>query len=154
MSHAALLTADRQTLNGTQNIFDSVAAHFYSKRQTMLRIAPFKPDVDYVVPIEIDGEINSRDFSNVLAKMEEQLAKHDKLRLYVEIKSLGGMSASTAFNELKDAIKHWERFDKLAVVSDVEGIRTATTVIDKLSPNTECETFRSADRDSAQAWVA
>ena len=56
--------------------------------------------------------------------------------------------------ELKDAIKHWERFDKLAVVSDVEGIRTATTVIDKLSPNTECETFRAADRDSAQAWVA
>ena len=119
----------------------------------MLRIAPFEPDVDHVVPLEIDGEINSRDFANVLSDLEKRLATHDTLRLYIEIRSLGGMGASTVFNELKDAIKHWDRFDRLAVVTDVEGVRTATTVIDKLAPKMECQTFRFDARDTAQAWV-
>lgn len=120
----------------------------------MLRIAPFKPDVDYVVPLEIEGEIASQELANVLSEIEKRLAVYDKLRLYIEIKSLGAMSASTMFNELKDAIKHWGRFDRLAVVTDVEGVRTATSMIDKLSPAMECETFRFDARDSAQAWIA
>ncbi|WP_423823523.1 STAS/SEC14 domain-containing protein [Salinisphaera sp. SPP-AMP-43] len=119
----------------------------------MLRIAPFPSDADHVVPLEIDGEVGSQDFANVLSDIEQRLQQHDTLRLYIEIKSMGGMSASTVFSELKDAIKHWDRFDKLAVVTDVEGVRTATTVLDKLAPKMDCETYRFDGRESARQWV-
>ena len=104
----------------------------------MLRIAPFKSDAEHVIPMELEGEVTSQDFANVLSVVEQRLEDHDTLRLYIEIHSLGGMSASALFNELKDAIKRWDRFDKLAVVTDVEGVRTATTVMDKLAPRMEC----------------
>ena len=119
----------------------------------MLRIAPFKSDAEHVVPLEVDGDIGAQDFSNIVSTIEKRLEQHDTLRLYVEIKSLGGMSASTVFSELKDSIKHWDRFDKLAVVTDVEGVRTATTVIDKLAPKLECKTYRFDERESARQWV-
>lgn len=119
----------------------------------MLRIAPFKSDAEHVIPMELEGEVTSQDFTNVLSVIEQRLEDHDTLRLYIEIHSLGGMSASTVFNELKDAIKRWDRFDKLAVVTDVEGVRTATTVMDKLAPRMECETFRVNAREEARQWV-
>lgn len=119
----------------------------------MLRIAPFKSDAEYVVPLEVDGEIGSQDFANVVSAIEKRLEQHDRLRLYIELKSLGGMPASTVFNELRGAIKHWDRFDKLAVVTDTEGVRTATTVLDKLAPKMECKTYRVDEREAAQKWV-
>lgn len=119
----------------------------------MLRIAPFPSNTDHVVPLEIDGEIGSQDLSNVVSEIEKRLEAHDRLRLYIELKSLGSASVSTVFNELKDTVKHWDRFDKLATVTDVEGVRTATTVLDKLAPSMECRTYRFDERDAAQLWV-
>ncbi|MGN8157601.1 STAS/SEC14 domain-containing protein [Salinisphaera sp. RV14] len=119
----------------------------------MLRIAPFKSDAEHVVPLEVDGEIGAQDFSNVVATIEKRLAQHDRLRLYIEIHSLGSMAASSVFSELKDAIRHWDRFDKLAVVTDVEGVRTATAVIDKLAPRLECKTYRFDERETARQWA-
>ncbi|HET7313871.1 STAS/SEC14 domain-containing protein [Salinisphaera sp.] len=119
----------------------------------MLRIAPFKSDSEHAVPLEVDGEIGAQDFANVVSTVEKRLEQHAALRLYIEIKSLGGMSASTVFGELKNSIKHWNRFDKLAVVTDVEGVRTATKVIDKLTPKMECKTYRFDDREAARQWV-
>ncbi|RJS94766.1 STAS/SEC14 domain-containing protein [Salinisphaera sp. Q1T1-3] len=119
----------------------------------MLRLAPFKSDADHVVALEIDGAIGAQDFTNIVSTINDRLEQHDSLRLYIELKSLGGMAVTDTFDQIRDAIGHWNRFDKLAVVTDIDGVRTATSVLDKLAPKMACQTYRFDARESAQQWV-
>ena len=119
----------------------------------MLRIAPFPVDAGHVLPIEIDGAVGKQDFANIVAELENRLAEHDKLSLYVEIHSLGGVSPQALFNDLKAAIKHWDRFDKQAVVTDVSGVAKAADWSDKIMPKTTIRGFSMAERESARQWI-
>lgn len=119
----------------------------------MLRIAPFRDDAKHVVPLEVDGRIGFQDFANVVSTIEQRLQRHDRLRLHLEIYSLGGISAETLFTEFTDAIRHWNRFDKLAIVTDIGGVERVASVVDALAPGIACKAFTFAQRESARQWA-
>ncbi|MES1925354.1 STAS/SEC14 domain-containing protein [Salinisphaera sp. T31B1] len=119
----------------------------------MLQTIDFPADHDAVVALELDGEIGDRDFEQVLAAVEARLRQCDTLRLYVEVRSLGKVSPQTVVKDLRAAVKHWNRFDKLALVTDISAIRTAIGTASRFMPGIELEAFDFHHRESARQWI-
>lgn len=116
----------------------------------MLRIAPFPADANHVVPLEIHGKLSAQDAENVVAKVEERAASYDTLRLYVEIHSLGTVSPQPVLSGLKDAVKHWRRFEKVAIVTDNDNLRKAVDFTDKVAPGTKIRSAAMEDREATR----
>jgi hypothetical protein len=119
----------------------------------MLKPIPFRSDADHVIALELDGKVEKTDIENVLAAVEEKLGRHDKLRIYIEIKSLGGVAPRALLDDLKAALKHWDRFEKEAIVTDISAITTVVPWLDKVFPVTELKVFEPSGRESAHQWV-
>ncbi|GAB3686189.1 SpoIIAA family protein [Salinisphaera aquimarina] len=119
----------------------------------MLKTIEFTADADHVVALELDGEVAATDFENVLAAVEEKLSRHDKLRIYVEIKSIGSVSPQALFEDIKTAVKHWNRFEKEAVVTDIDAISSAVSMAGRFIPGIEIKAFGFNQRESAHQWV-
>ncbi|WP_101675566.1 SpoIIAA family protein [Alloalcanivorax mobilis] len=110
------------------------------------------PD-DRVVGVRIDGHVDKAAFDQIIAEIEARSAHHEKLRIYAEIHSLGGMSLETLLADFKFAVKNWRRFDREAIVSDRRWLQGIAPVVDKLFPGIEVKAFALDDADAARAWV-
>ncbi len=110
-------------------------------------------DSDNVVGCKIDGRIKSEDIDKVAEYIEEKLKTKKKLRIYVEVKKLEGISLEAFFKDLKFGIKHFNDFDKKAVVTDKEWMKKVATVADKLFPNIEVRCFSFEDKETALEWA-
>jgi len=82
----------------------------------MLEIIPFKEG--NIIGLRLNGKIEVEEFDETVAKIEEMLKEHNKLRVYAEIEEIGGMSVNTLMKDMHFKFKHWRDFEKEAVVSD------------------------------------
>lgn len=108
---------------------------------------------DDVVAVKVDGKISTEQFEQVAALVEDKLRRHDKIRMYAEMDSFGGMSAEAFFADLKLAMRHWRQFDKEAVVTDKQWMKTVSEVAGKLLPGIEVRAFPSGAKTEARDWV-
>ena len=69
-------------------------------------ITPIAFDEDNVVGMRIDGRIVAEDMDRIAALVEEKLARHDKLRVYVEVPSFEGISIEGFFKDLQLGLRH------------------------------------------------
>ena len=60
-----------------------------------------EPQEDHIVGLHIDGKVDNETFDRVLAEIEDRLTRHDKIRLYVELVSLGGIGLEALFKDMK-----------------------------------------------------
>jgi hypothetical protein len=118
----------------------------------MINLIPF--DADNVVGMRIDGRIGDEAFDQVLAAIEQKMATHDKVRLYVEMQSFGGMSMQALLKDIRFGLGHWSRFDREAIVTDKGWMKTLVPVMDKLVPGIEVKVFPSERQGDARQWVA
>lgn len=119
----------------------------------MFKLIEFPADTDHVVAVEVDGEVETRDFDKILEVVEDKLNRHNKLRIYVEIKSLGKVSPQALFDDIKAAVKHWNRFDKQAVVTDNTTLHTGVKFAGRLVPGIEVRAFTFNEREPARQWI-
>ncbi len=108
---------------------------------------------DEVVAIALDGKLTTEQFDQMAALVEDKLSRHEKIRMYTEIVSFGGMSIEAFYKDMKLALHHWKRFDKEAVVTDKEWLKTASETVGKLFPGIEVRAFPSTDSDAARRWI-
>jgi len=110
-------------------------------------------DADNIVGCRIDGKINTADIEKVANYIEEKLKTNRKLRIYVEVKRLKGISLEAFFKDFKFGIKHFNDFEKKAVVTDKEWMKKAAVIADKLFPNIEVRCFSYEDKEKALEWA-
>ncbi|MEM9193549.1 MAG: STAS/SEC14 domain-containing protein [Myxococcota bacterium] len=106
-----------------------------------------------VIGLEIDGKIEIDDINRVKTVVEEQLQNHDKLRIYVELNEIGGISLEALWEDLKLAFGNWSRWSHKAVVSDKEWLTGFTEVADKLFPSIHVKHFTWDQKEEARAWI-
>ena len=106
-----------------------------------------------VIAINIDGKISTEDIETITSQVEEQLKSYPKLRAYVEVKQLGGISLEALFKDLKFAFKHINHFEKKAVVCDPSWLTQFATLSSKLFPMIEVKCFSWSEQDQARDWV-
>lgn len=116
-------------------------------------ITPIAFDADNVVGMRIDGRIVAEDMDRIAALVEEKLARHDKLRVYVEVPSFEGISIEGFFKDLQLGLRHWNRFEKEAVVSDEQWMHKFAPLGSHLVPGLEVKAFAGKESLAAKAWV-
>ncbi len=117
----------------------------------MIEMIPM--EADQVVGLRIRGRIETSDFDEVVALLEQKFERHQKLRIYAEIESIGGMSLEAFFKDVQYSLRNFRRFDKEAVVSDKGWLKAFVSVADKLFPSIEARHFSFEENEKARAWI-
>jgi len=103
--------------------------------------------------IRITGKIEREDMDKIVKAAEAGFKKFEKLTVYVEVVSFGGISLSALIEDLAFAIPNYGRFEKKAVVSDKEWLGKVANWSDKFVPGITVRHFTPDERDKALEWV-
>jgi hypothetical protein len=106
------------------------------------------------VGAKISGKIEKPDLDQVIAAIEQKLLKVDKIGIYVELESFGGISFDALADDVKFALANIKRFDKKAVVSGEEWVGKTAEFADKIFSGIEIRHFSPEEREKAKKWVA
>lgn len=108
-----------------------------------------------IVGFKATGDITEKDFTEtIIPKVEALIQKTDKLNYLLVLET--SLKKFTIGAWMKDAmmgIKHLSKWNRAAIVSDVEAIRNFTDFFSYLMPG-EFKGFEHADLQKAIDWVA
>ncbi|MBP0481265.1 STAS/SEC14 domain-containing protein [Sagittula salina] len=108
-----------------------------------------------VTPMEIrlSGKITDDDYEDVLVPaLEAAIEAHDRVRLLVEIADFKGYELDALVEDARIGLKHWNGFDRVAVVS---GVTLLNRVIKGFSLLYPCPVavFAPGEADEARRWL-
>lgn len=94
------------------------------------------------------------DYPNVLAPaVEAALKQHDKVCVYYQIDAdFAGIGPDAIWRDYKVGVGHWLRWERIAVVTDVEWIRPSVRAFSFLMPGAVM-VFALADADKVREWI-
>lgn len=108
-----------------------------------------------MVGFKATGEVTEEDFANtVMPKVKELIDKTDKLNYMLVLDtSIKNFTAGAWFKDAIMGVKHLTKWNRAAIVTDVEGIRTFTSVFSVLMPG-EFKGFEHKDLQAAIDWAS
>ncbi len=108
-----------------------------------------------VVAVACKGHVTRADYETVLIPTVEQaLKQHDKIRLYYQIGTdFEGIDPGAVWEDFKVGMEHLSRWERAAVVTDVEWIGTTMKVFGFILP-IEIRLFPLSQAAEARDWVA
>lgn len=108
-----------------------------------------------VIAFKVKGTVTSQDYETMLTPLvEERLKQHDKLKvLCVMDDDFGSFTAGAMWDDARLGFMHYSDFAKLALVTDIGWVRTATKFFAPLIPS-EVHVFDLDQLDNAKAWVS
>ena len=109
---------------------------------------------DNVVAVTAKGKVTKNDYEQVLIPaVESTLKRHHKIRLYYELGSqFSGIDAGAAWDDFKVAVEHLTRWERAAVVTDVDWLIHMVNAFRFLIPG-QIRVFPAAQAAEAKAWV-
>ena len=109
---------------------------------------------DNVIALIAKGQVTKEDYEQVLIpKVEGALKRHDKIRLYYELGSqFSGMDPSAAWEDLRVGVGHLTRWERVAVVTDVDWMKHMISAFRFLMPG-QLRVFGTAQTSEARTWV-
>jgi hypothetical protein len=109
---------------------------------------------DDVVGLIAKGQVTRKDYEQILIpRVEAALKRHDMIRLYYELGSeFSGIDAGAAWEDLKVGVEHFTRWERMAVVTDVDWIKHMVNAFRFLMPG-QMRVFPTANASEARAWI-
>jgi hypothetical protein len=111
---------------------------------------------DDVVAAVIQDKITGADLEAVMDRLEEAMARHETVHVFVETRGIDGIELSAMPQYVARATPLFgklRRFGRVAVVADQAWIRAATRVESAILPFIGYRVFTPDQRDEALAWV-
>ncbi|HUZ90538.1 MAG TPA: STAS/SEC14 domain-containing protein [Methylocella sp.] len=107
-----------------------------------------------VVAVACKGRVTSLDYETVLVPaVESALKQHDKLRLYYQIDSdFSGIDPGAMWEDFKVGMEHLLRWERIAVVTDVDWIEHTVRAFGFLMPG-KVKTFPVNESAKAREWI-
>lgn len=109
-----------------------------------------------VLAIEMSGKITGEELDAVMDVLEESMARHDKLHVFVETRAIGGLELASLPGYLARALPLFgklSKFGRVAVVADQAWIRAGTRLESAVLPNINYRVYVPDERNEALAWV-
>ncbi len=109
---------------------------------------------DNIIAFSAKGRVTKGDYDAVLTPaVEAAFKRHPKVRCYYELGAeFSGMDAGAVWEDFKVGIGHLTRWEKVAVVTDVDWIRHSIGAFRFLMPG-EIKVFSTNQAAEARAWV-
>jgi hypothetical protein len=101
------------------------------------------------------GRVSKQDYDTVLVPMvNEALKNKAKLRLYYETGAdFDGIAPGAVWEDFKVGMEHLTRWERMAVVTDVEWIKHTVRFFSFMMPG-ELKIFSREQIAQARAWIA
>ena len=109
---------------------------------------------DYVLAFLCKGRVTKADYDSVLVPaVVRALEKHKRVRLYYEITAeFSGIEPGAMWEDFKVGVGHLTRWERVAVVTDVEWIKQTMRFFRFLMPGA-IKAFPSSEVAQARAWI-
>jgi len=107
-----------------------------------------------VVALRVSGIVTSPDYRDMLVPLvDEKLKTHDRLKFLVVVDDdFISYSPEGAWDDARFGFNHWADFSRIAVVTDIGWIRTATRLFAPLMP-AELHIFALDELEDAKRWI-
>jgi hypothetical protein len=106
-----------------------------------------------VVGFEISGTVHADDYRDVVLPALQRAYASDEFRFVIVIPEFGGITGGALWQDLKVGIEHLHAWKRIALVTDIDWVRHATTLFGWMTPG-EVKIFPLAQRDKAIDWAA
>ncbi|MFZ1125143.1 MAG: STAS/SEC14 domain-containing protein [Candidatus Baltobacteraceae bacterium] len=118
----------------------------------MIRILSAFPE--NVVALACEGRVTRKDYDDVLVPaVIVALHGHDKVRLYYEITpQFSGIEAGAVWEDFRVGMEHLGRWERIAVVTDIEWIVLTVNAFRFLLPG-KVRVFGCSEADAAREWI-
>ncbi|MGO4872940.1 MAG: STAS/SEC14 domain-containing protein [Roseiarcus sp.] len=109
---------------------------------------------DDVLAFVCKGRVTKADYDSVLVPtVEKALQKHERLRLYYETPAdFAGIDPGAMWEDFKVGMAHFTRWERVAVVTDVEWIKHTMMLFGFLMP-AAMKAFPTSQAAQARAWI-
>jgi hypothetical protein len=114
------------------------------------------PDLpDNVLGFRAKGTVTAADYESVIIPaVEAQFSRRGKVRfLYHLGEDFSGFEAAAMWDDTKLGLKHLAGWERMALVSDVEWIRTALRIFGLAIPG-HVRVFHNRELDEAIRWIS
>lgn len=107
-----------------------------------------------VLAFACKGHVTKRDYETVLVPaVEEALQQQGKVRLYYQVDpGFSGIEAGAMWDDFKVGMEHLLRWDRVAVVTDVDWIRYTLGAFSFMIP-AMVKIFRLDEAAKAREWI-
>lgn len=108
-----------------------------------------------VVGFRATGKVTSHDYETVLLPaVDKQVEKTDKLNyLFVLDTDISDFNIGALMNDAKAGIKYFTKWNKIAIVSDQNGVNKFTDAFGHLLPG-HTRSFTLSQLEEAKQWIA
>jgi SpoIIAA-like len=109
---------------------------------------------DQIIAVSCSGHVTKSDYERVLIPaVEAALQRHDKVRLlYRAGPEFDGIDPGAVFEDMKVGFAHLSRWERVAIVTNVEWIRLAIRAFAFLMPGT-VRFFTNSQEAEARDWI-
>jgi len=110
---------------------------------------------DNVVAFVCKGRVTKADYDSVLVPtVKNTLKNHREVRLYYETaQDFAGIDPGAMWEDFKVGMEHFTRWERVAVVTDVEWIKHTVRFFSFLMPGAT-KLFATTDAAQARQWIA
>ncbi len=105
-----------------------------------------------IVAVKLSGKLTDESNDELMDIFENAIAKTGNLRVLMYLENFKGWNPGAMLEEFKFAIKHRDKFERIAVVGDSEWLNWITKADDIFSPINE-KYFNNNDEKKAWKWI-
>lgn len=107
------------------------------------------------VGLKITGHVSGDDYDTVLTPaIDKAIEQFDRIKMLLQIgPGFEGYSLDAAWDDTKLGLRHWSGFERMAIVTDVGWIKTASRAIGFMMP-CPVQLFDLDESDDAKRWLS
>lgn len=112
---------------------------------------------NHVMALRFSGKLTGQDIKDYKPVLEDKLAKHEQLGVYIDFIGLSDINADALIEGTKadlEFFSHISQFSRCAFVSDKEWPQAMIGFMNPMLPTLEMKVFKPDQRDAAMQWVA
>lgn len=114
------------------------------------------PDLpENILGFTAKGKVTAQDYERTLIPaVEKYFSQHDKIRfLYHLGEELSGFEAAAMWDDMKLGLQHFAGWERIAIVSDIEWIRSAIKLFGIVMPG-DVRVFHNREFAEAKRWIS
>ena len=105
-----------------------------------------------VYSLHAEGVLRDADYEALTPKLDALIEKHGALRLMCDISDVEGMEPKALWDDFVLGVRHWNDFERVAVVGDARWQEVMTKAGDTLTRG-EMHYFDVGEKGNAMNWL-